>query len=593
MEGSIDLFGQPLGQAVIYSDSSDQLAPVFTIAAGIPGETGFLGLLVPGSVQAGITLDTTGLYAGPLLTLRSLFVELTSAAATNDEVAVLFGPLIDELAARLEADHRSDLARLLLDLDGDGAVSPTEDAAVIDADFLGARVLTILPPPPTQQQFANASDATLLMEAVYGDLAVAGRFATALMSDLLSGAADLDPTGLDLPADAEQVDVYVAAASLLFDLLLESPDLALVFFEVVDPVAILDALVQFEIFDVPIGEPAVQAQIVVNKEQIRAEFDGSLAKAATQVMAPCVPCSLIGAVVSDVVRDQSGFVFTAPFPVRDVLTADSPADVLGAVDPFTGPWSIEVSTALTVLGYETGTAEAIVLPGDSQTQFDSWFEGIGDGAPPEFEALLDDVVVPERLTEDGGVYALGTLQVPNLLADPLGWFATAGAALDELSTVDTAALPAWLARNAALADELLSSREAGRFEGFFPLPTVDELLAIEVDPYELDGDDLIGTALDLTDEAFLRGRLGLDLFGYRVAAGDFDLTSRGFEGDVRFPFFGEPLRVIVTGLADTFDERLAWPSIQIDEEVSVAGVRALLDAVGLAAVAPIPDGFDG
>ncbi|MEW6158376.1 MAG: LEPR-XLL domain-containing protein, partial [Verrucomicrobiota bacterium] len=137
--GVLNAMGFPMGNAAMLLDLSNPLVPRFDFAASLPAPNNPIGFLFPTNATLTATVDTKGIIELPVVGLGVFFKKLgLHTLGTGQQ---LFEQVLTNVAANLEADHSLRLAQILLDIDGNGSVSATENSRVITAQFITDRAI--------------------------------------------------------------------------------------------------------------------------------------------------------------------------------------------------------------------------------------------------------------------------------------------------------------------------------------------------------------------------------------------------------------------------------------------------------------------
>lgn len=578
----ISVLGMSLGNVVLYADYADQLAPAWTIAGAIANGGDLLDLLFPiGSAQA-FTLDTEGLAAATILGMRELILGLIDGTLSSPALEELFAEPLDALIEDLRRDPHRRLRQVLF---GD---VPDEDVTL---DTLRARLLDVLPGPAIVDGEGTSEIGLLLQnaaqdsDAALAQLTLAVDVAGALFADLTQAVLDGEVEVVDgVPVELTQEQRFAKGQQIIAafqELLSSAPGLAnqvgQVVYDVADPALVGQGRIQFELFDIPIGEPALDSVLVIDKEGVFVQFDGSIAKLTATAASFANAAGTILIPLTLLVSDQTSFGLSFPFRFDDFL-AGEPPDVF---DPRTGEWALTTGSDLYLLGMEVSSVDGIVVPAGSDEQVAAW-ELANERIVPSAGGPNGDVDARAGLVADGGLYVVGTLAVPEMLADPIGWYEDAAAIVADVPE-DLLALPGYLGD---AGETLFATRPGGRFELFTTAPNYDPSVGPPTEP----------AAWTWGADPYVTAEAGVDLLGYRLVDGSLEVTEGGLVGEIEFPFFGAPLRatvqnVVLTGqdaIEDaietgdaSLDELVRWPTIAVDEMITIEDVRRLLSELGI------------
>lgn len=475
-KGDVTAYGIPLGEVGLLVDFDDPIEPSFDLAFASPVPGSPLALIVPAVGTLGVQLRTDGVALGTIEGLR-VFVEQV-ADGTLAEGGDLFETVLDEIAARLQAERSRPLARLLLD--GDEARTITPDFLV--DRLLGRNGLAALLPATVdasaEERVARAANAVLneiLLTAgtVLDDPATFGSY----VLDPAAGGAGFE--GLTGPSG----DALAAMAGVVRD---ATADGLAAFGDRFDPSFTMEGALQSTILGLAIGDPAVQGTLSIDRDGVFFELGGSVVDATqltlAQVFPPLAPAIELALSAGTLgITDQ--LAVGLRLPVGGVVDSLLGGSQLPQFEPLDPDWSVTVEGALGVLGFEVAELSGLAVLPDQATFLETRvqiYDDPGDWVDrnriPVTQQRFDDLV------RFGGLLVTGSVRVPQLVTRPGDLLAAAPAPpndplqylawlqdLAELgSSVDTPArVQLFLPGVGALADEqaALAAAQAVSLEG--------------------------------------------------------------------------------------------------------------------------------
>jgi hypothetical protein len=489
-KGEVTVHGIPLGEAGLLFDVTDPIEPTydFAFASPVPGSP--LALIVPAQATLGIGLRTDGVVLGTAEGLRVFVTELAAGALTEGQS--LFEAVLDEVAAGLDTRRARPLARLLLDVDGNGSVSGAEDGRAITGAFVVDRLLGrngLAPLLPATVAPGAEDDVAAVVGAVLDELLL-------VAADVLADPAAVASFGLDPTA------ALAALADVVRD---ATADALAALGDRFDPSVTVEGALQPSILGIAFGDPTVQGALSIDRRGLFFELGGSIVDATKLTLSQTFPpaASLISAAITAGtlgLSDQLAVGMRLPY--GGVIDALIDGDTLPQFQPLDPEWALSLEGGLALFGFEVGELSGLaVLPGQAtflgtQLQIaDDPAAWIDRTKTPVTQARFDDLV------DYGGLLITGSLRVPQLLTRP-------GDLLASLPPPpsDPFAYGAWLQDLAALST---SVDTPARVQLYLPGTT-----AIT------DGDTAVEVLGRIGIEGVWNGDvLGLDLGAGRVTAG--------------------------------------------------------------------------
>jgi|GEM_PF-3606376 len=559
-------------------DLTKPIEPVITIAAQIPTEGDWLAAVLPVEAQVGITIDTNGLAPGMVLALRQFIIDSAQSAAIT-EVA------LPRLAAVLEVDHDLELSKLLLDIDGNGQVSPTEDAAVITAAFIVDRLVGADDPLLVDWETAGGVGAVLAR-----DMELALRVANAVIADLF---AVLDPDFIEEFAASGNAAAFepitVAEARALFDDFLATARRALVgdgtpgdtgalgvLLETADPKLLIDGNIQVEAFGLPIGSEKALT-VYVDKEQLIFEATGSIWE---QLRAGCgIPgCSQVLYLSFLGLNDQTSAAVSVPFKLENLLTGGDIID---------GGWAVGLSSELSAFGLPLGTATGFIVPAGNQAFVDQQIDGGG------FVIPVSDAQ-RQVIAENGGIMFEGNLSLPNFVTNPVSVITDLS---EECTTAPDrlAEIPGWITDCFDIATD---GAPVGAVQGYLPAPdfsAFDDLSAGSDTKLA----DVIAEIDDQLSVAYLQGTLGnpdvngdgkvddkekaaepFRILGLPLGQAEVSASTDGLSVRGEVPIIGSPVTFDVIIPNDPAKPKENYPRVGGTLELDSDGIARAINSLG-------------
>ncbi|MCU0261485.1 MAG: hypothetical protein MUE78_10735, partial [Ilumatobacteraceae bacterium] len=489
-KGDVTVHGIPLGEAGLLFDVTNPIEPTYDFAFSSPVPGSPLALIVPAQATLGIGLRTDGVVLGTAEGLRVFVTEL--AAGALGEGQALFASVLDQIADRLDGRRSRPLARLLLDVDGDGSVSTAEGARTITSAFVVDRLLgrNGLPPllPATVAPGAE-DDVAVVVGAVLDELLL-------VAADVLADPAAIGSFGLD-PAAA-----LTALADVVRD---ATADALAAFGDRFDPSITVEGALQPSILGIAFGDPTVQGTLSIDRRGLFFELGGSIIDATkltlSQTFPPAAPL-ISAAMTAGTLGLTDQLAVGMRLPYGGVIDALIDGESLPQFQPLDPEWAVSVEGGLALFGFEVAELAGLaVLPGQA-TFLATRLQIADDPAAwvdrtktPVTQARFDDLV------EYGGLLVTGSLRVPQLITRP-------GDLLASLPPppTDPLAYGAWLQDLAALST---SVDTPARVQLFLP-----GVLAL------VDADTAVEAVESVSIEGVWNGDvLGLDLGAGRVTAG--------------------------------------------------------------------------
>ncbi len=372
-----------------------------------------------------------------------------------------------------EDNPQRNLWRLLLDLDGDGSVSASENieitrGLVIDRIFDNDPNTRLLPDPLTANfgQFdllslnqittVFAQEFLIAAQALLGDDAAAEALTNGLpfwgpIETQMKGIRDRILAGIDDPDECAlylegfRVNLNAARVSAAFSAQIASStfsgytDAAVKLAEVFDPKLRITGQLSPTFLGFPMGPPSQSVDVTLSKKElsVRGEFS-TLAQAFNLVFLP--------ALVNDRTQIEAHFPFENL--LEDLYLAQVPR-----IDPLADDWRVGIGTSMNVFGLQISNTEGILFPagadgyllGDAEQpgkiqlfygpehleSDDPAIRALYDTSPDPLDPnkILvrasehdDDLDFISRLLDQGGVLVDGRLALPRFLTDPLAFW---------------------------------------------------------------------------------------------------------------------------------------------------------------------------
>ncbi len=613
--GNINVFGFPVGTAGFLLALDDPLAPVFDLAILAPAPGSPLGFVMPAQGQLTLRIDTEGIALGTLLGLQTFLERLAegSLGIAQD----MFADALDELAAELEANRHLLLARLLLDLDGDGELSEAEQKRVIDTQFLLDRLLGTNPTIPgllpteiptdvdrLRDLLATTTEITAaLQQALFGQLAEVADSYTADLAELF--ASGVDPLTaailatqsavdeLTSPMTEERAQALAAYGQVFQEVVLDAlGDATSTFFDVFDPTFALEGDLQPVILGMPLGEPVGGASLIVNREGVELGLTVSpttlymyavLVAIGAGTFAPALAGlnDMLG--ISDRITVRAQLPFTG---IIDALVAEGPL----AIDPFDAEWNVTLDAELTVAGLTIGRLTGLLVSPRNDTVLDNriWRTYDPDSVFTPTKIPVRSEEHYEAIRRHGGLLLTADLDAPSLLVDPAATLAELDLELPE----NLLEYPDWVQRN---VQTLRTLEDVGDVQLF--LPSLDNLINPNMDAgvwtvdyvddagrfdFALTGEQLAEAVMEILDDAYLDGSWNAKLLGVEIGNGRISATTSGYEVEGSLPFLDEPVTIQLGGSAVTVGgEETLMPSALLDVDFDADNITAFADSIGL------------
>jgi hypothetical protein len=582
--GDLDFYGMPFAGAAMLLDLSDPLAPTYDFAIESPTAGSPLGFVLPARAEFELSLDTEGLVMGTVLGARAFVEQLAAGAVEVGQAA--FTDALAVVAEGLEQDHGRPLAQLLLDVDGDGSVSPGEDARAIDAAFVVARLLggdgvAALLPVGASGLPADPERGAVVVRALLDELLAA--VATVGQGDLAAVAADPDLTRyLDLLGTGSEA---VAAFAGVVRTAAISAGSA--FFEQFDPKFVLRGQLQPVIAGIPFGNPDQRVTLTIGRDGVSFGFDTSvldIAKKIIEQAAPFVGQSLTSLLTLMTLGFEDTLGMTFQLPLEGVPEALLAGEGLPVIDPFADDWAIELRGGLKFLDFQVGRMTGLLVPPRNEAFLEQRIQKVWEAPDAPIDPARIPVQTPEHydgLFRHGGLLLTGQLFLPELLTDPAALLAE----LDLEPPDDPLAIPAWLSE---VGETLGRLDEPARVQVF--LPSFAEVLDLAPDAdteaerigFTTDGDELATTLEDIASSAYLEGTWTGTLLSLPIGSASVAAGVDGVEVSGQVPLLGAEARFVlddaeVEGTSGSFRLPRAAAEISLDSD----DLRATLARLGL------------
>lgn len=414
--GDLTAFGIPVATGGILYDFTNLIEPRLDVAFAMPGPAaGALGFLSPAEARFVMRIDTKGVAPAIALALRTFVQRVIDG--TVELGAATFAQALDAIATRLQANHASPLARLILDTNGNGIVSTGENAVVITSSVLKSRLLALLP-----TSVSGASAFVLqkngLVDALFRELF------TALDSVAHGGVSGARADLLELFGSANKT--LAALAQVLSDALADSVATAMTVF---DPSVRIEGSLQPLILGIPFGEPDGEVSLEINRDGVSVGFGASLSKIADHLANLVLPFGIGGAlrnVFSLGITDS--FSLEAQLGVGGFVPSLVTGTTLLEIDPEDQRWAITGTGAIGFLGFETSEAQVVVVGANNQRFLDDHVQVLFDGSGNVLDlssVTLDPNKIPitskadfDNVVKYGGILISNRLMMPGMLTDP-------------------------------------------------------------------------------------------------------------------------------------------------------------------------------
>jgi hypothetical protein len=470
--GDLTAFGIPVGGGGIFIDLASPVEPVIDVAFQVPGpQAGPISFVMPSEGTFTMRIDTTGVAPAAAIAIRTFVAEVANGTVEIGSAA--FSQALDALAAELDQARHRPLAQYLLDVDGDGVVSPSEDATTLTSGVVVARLLALLPSSPGEAAALLATDPDLVT-AVIGELLIA-----------LDGVSVGGEVPADLLAAFGAGQRTMAAFVAMVSQALRNAGAAAL--EVFDPSVTITGSIQPMILGIPFGEPEAAGTLTINRDGITAGYSISISKLVQRLNEMIVP--FVGGELTTLL--SAGFVdtfdFTAQLPVGGFVESLVTGTVAPRIDPNDGRWAIRGRGRIGLLGYEMAGTDMVITAPQNQRFVDQQVQRLFDpvtGEPLDISPVqIDPEKIPivtkadyDNLLKYGGILISGRMQVPGMIVDPVTLISQIG----PVPTDPAGALP-WLRQVAETV-----SAPATPIRGTLFLPSPQILLTQQLDAI---GDD--------------------------------------------------------------------------------------------------------
>ena len=385
--GEVEVFGIPLTDTLSIDGSlavagimislGDPLNPQIDLAFQSPTPGSPFAVVFPEAVTVAAQLRTDGILTGVTAGLDAFIASLSAGA-------------LQSLAASLEGDRSSALARLVLDTSGDGDVSPAEAAVTITSSMLQSRLGALLADP--------ARTVGPLLQALSSDLAGLG------LGDAATALAEF----LEITRTAGVAALTAAGDEF-------------------DPSFTLTGAMQPLMLGIPMGDPTNAITVAIDRTSLRFEVTTSVIENLKDLADKFLPgSSSLLTTVSLGARDSLTFGIQVPVPsLFDVILHGGSLPTFDPALPSQN-WSINFAGSFTQFGMQAEVSGFITSAGN-QTLVDQKIERRYPGAPGydptvppnpakvQFTRQLDY----DNLLRFGGIVLDGRLEVPRLITDPV------------------------------------------------------------------------------------------------------------------------------------------------------------------------------
>lgn len=604
--GEVEVFGIPLTDTLSLDGSlavagimislGDPLNPQIDLAFQSPTPGSPFAVVFPEAVTVSAQLRTDGILTGITAGLDAFIDSMSSGALTS-------------LASSLEEDRSSALSRLVLDSNGDEAISSAEAAVGITPGVLQARLGALLANP--------VHSVGPLLQAISDDLAQMG------LGDVTEALTEF----LEITRTAGAAALAAAG-------------------EEFNPSLTIAGAMQPLLLGIPMGEPTNSITVSIDRTSLRFEVTTSIIENLKDLADKLLPGS--SAILTTVTlggHDSLTFGIQVPVPtLMDVLLFGGSLPTFDPELPSQN-WSINFAGSFTQFGMQAEVSGFITSAGN-QTLADQKVQRRYPGAPGYDPAVPADPTKVQftrqadydNLLRFGGIVLNGRLEVPRLITDPLDvvgdlppipaglqnalpWFDQFGDTLLATETPIqltvlipgfTAVLdaPAGAAREAAFDDWAGAFSVTGVFEGTRQTPQsapVARLLSLPIGEGRL-----LATAagLEITANIPLIGVEGTFIVkidtidGIPVPSGGVEVSLEVAEALAALRDLGLPENfALATGDGASFGFRAFTPGFDPDSVDALRrsggiGLRALIDIAGFVqgaafdlAIDPLGTGF--
>lgn len=407
--GDVSFMGLSFAQARTMMSFTDPLSPSISAAFIAPSPGNPLGFLLPFNAELGLQLRTDGLVLGTIAGARS-FMESPSDS------------LLQNLAARLQRDHRRALAQWVLDTNNNGAVTIQENAAVITANMIRTRIGQLLPSAIGSLVSGNQLQATAT---------TAARVSQSVLQEILVSIEEI-------ASDPDQ------AASLYSDVvrsfqtgLSHAISSAAA---VMNPSLTIEGEFQPVLFGIPFGEPDAELRLSLDKTGLFFETDFSVIKMASRMALPIsfpVPIS-----------DSLSAAVSLPFgplgtQLIDVLNGRLP-DLTPTLSAATN-WSVFLQGGVDVFDMSLAQLSGLVFPANWSSLNDRVFRSDTETQRQPGEAfVVSQESLYRNLNTYGGILLSGQLNAPRFITNPIEVISQLGS--DGAPPSKPSDFPAWAQR---------------------------------------------------------------------------------------------------------------------------------------------------
>jgi hypothetical protein len=382
-KGEVEVFGIPLDDVVSVDgsvattgfliDFADPLAPEITMAFQSPSPGSPLAVVFPDQLSVGAQLRTDGVITGVTAGLQA-FVDSLSTGA------------LAAVAESLETDRSSALRRVVLDVDGDGSVSPAEGTRTITALFLEQRITTLLARPDQLAQVIAP-----LINAISADLS------ELQLGDLQAALAEF----LEIVQTAGSAALRAAGAQF-------------------DPSFVFRIRQQPTLLGIPMGEPTNEVEVIIDRTSLGFSFQTSTLESFRDLLDRFQPFS--GSSLGFLGTDRVEAGVQVPVPgLLDLILDGGRMPTLDASLP-SQKWSISLAGSYSNYGM-TGEVTGFITSAGNEAFVDSRVEQrwLSDQTlPPDPDRIqFIEEADYEHLIEFGGVVLDVRLEVPRLVMDPV------------------------------------------------------------------------------------------------------------------------------------------------------------------------------
>lgn len=451
--GNLDVLGLPVGQATMLLDLRDPIAPTLGFGFQMPVPDNILGFLLPARVEFSALLSTKGLALSAATGLHA-FVDKLVNGAVDVAGELLFNPVLDKIAQRLNEKMNPVLARLLRpDLDN----RPTSqfpftrqeitDALLdlLDLDFSATDLTVKL---KKAAELTNAFSIELF--------AVTGEVLTQIQADAEGDLAKVrERTGLTNGPTPAGFEAFVAnildpaktqTGTVARELVVDAMTALLGIFkeaafaaidEVVDvvmnddlfdPIFSVRGQIQPVIFGIPLP-PDGELQLTVSKKGLIFGGQVSITKLSQRLAAVTSPIGIIALIplpVTDRIETSIRFPFADDVPqqiataLKTLLEGRLP---VANINPISDQWAVTFQGFVDVLGYQIGQLGGLAFPARATDLLTANIQKLygpnaGDDVQPSKIPITEERFYEAMLTH-GGFLINGQLTAPQLITDPI------------------------------------------------------------------------------------------------------------------------------------------------------------------------------